>query len=117
MFEYKTQKDLFEFLNLEENPKCIVQILLTKLLHMQYCMALFGHHKIYCWSSQLFVTCDYINTIDNQIQLLIHIYVVQNWLQISVLLSFECMVAILGAHNLTQVLMQALMHEEVSQKI
>jgi hypothetical protein len=32
-FYYKVQKDLFEFLNLEENLKCIVQILLIKLLH------------------------------------------------------------------------------------
>ncbi len=35
----------------------------------------------------------------------------QNWLQISILFSFDCMVVRLGAHNLTQVLMQALMHE------
>jgi hypothetical protein len=37
--------------------------------------------------------------------------VVQNWLQIPILLFFECVVAGAGADNFTQILMQALMHE------
>jgi hypothetical protein len=37
--------------------------------------------------------------------------VVQNWLQIPILLLFECVVVGSSAHNLMQVFMQALMHE------
>ncbi len=36
---------------------------------------------------------------------------VQNWLRIPILLSFECVVVESSADNLTQVFMQALMHE------
>jgi len=37
--------------------------------------------------------------------------VVHNWLQIPILLSFECVVVGSSADNLIQVFMQALMHE------
>jgi hypothetical protein len=37
--------------------------------------------------------------------------VVQNWLQIPIFLSFKCVVVGSSADNLTQVFMQALMHE------
>jgi hypothetical protein len=43
--------------------------------------------------------------------LLIHAYVVQNWLRIPIFTSFEHVAAGLGLDNLTQILMQTLMHE------
>jgi hypothetical protein len=56
-------------------------------------------------------TCDEVSNIDNQNWLLIHAYVVQNWLRIPIFMSFEHVEVGLGVDNLTQILMQTLMHE------
>jgi hypothetical protein len=76
--------------------------------HAWHCL---GGHQIYCWSNPIHFTGDEVNTIDNQSELLIHDYVVQNCLRILILFSFECVVTRLGVDNFTQILMQALMHE------
>ncbi len=60
----------------------------------------------------LSLTCDEVSTINNQSWLLIHVYVVQNWLRIPIFLSLECVVVGSSAHNLTLVLMQTLMHQK-----
>jgi hypothetical protein len=60
----------------------------------------------------LSLTCDEISTINNQSWLLIHVYVVQNWLRIPIFLSLECVVVGSSAHNLTLVLMQTLMYQK-----
>ncbi len=59
----------------------------------------------------LSLTCDEVSIIDNQSWLLIHVYVVQNWLRISNFLSLEHVMVGLGANNLTLVFMQALIHQ------
>jgi hypothetical protein len=59
----------------------------------------------------LSLTCDEISTIDNQSWLSIHAYVVQNWLRIPIFLSLGHVVVGSGVDNLTQVHMQALMHQ------
>ncbi len=50
-------------------------------------------------------TCDEVSNIDNQNWLLIHAYVVQNWLKIPIFMSFEHVEVGLGVDNLTQILM------------
>ncbi len=56
------------------------------------------------------LTYDEISTIDNQSWLLIHAYVVQNWLRIPIFISFEHVAMGLGVDNLIQILIQTLMH-------
>jgi hypothetical protein len=55
--------------------------------------------------------CNEVSIIDNQSWLLVHAYVVQNWLKLPILLSLECVVLQSNADNLTLILMQALMHQ------
>jgi hypothetical protein len=57
------------------------------------------------------LTCDEVSTIENQSWLLIHAYVVQNWLRIPIFISFKHVAVGLGVDNLTQIPMQTLMHE------
>jgi hypothetical protein len=54
--------------------------------------------------------CDEVSTIDNQRWSSIHGYVVQSWSKLPIILSFDHVVVGLNVDNLTQVLMQALMH-------
>ncbi len=52
-----------------------------------------------------------MNTIDNQSWLLVHKYVVYNWLHIPIFLSIERVVIGLSVDNLIHVLMQSLMNQ------
>jgi len=49
----------------------------------------------------IFLTCDEVSLINNQSWLLVHAYVVQNWLHIPILFYLECVVAGSGVDNLT----------------
>jgi hypothetical protein len=59
----------------------------------------------------LSLTCDEVSTINIQSWLLIHVYVVQNWLKIPIFLSLEHVVVGSSVDNLTLILMQTLMHQ------
>jgi hypothetical protein len=85
MLAYEAQKDLFDFLNLEESPK----------MHWtnNYGRVMAQHiHGIILEATQfaigatqyLSLICDEVSIIDNQSWLLVHAYVVQNWLKLSI---------------------------------
>jgi hypothetical protein len=57
------------------------------------------------------LTCDEVSLINNQNWLLVHAYVVQNWLHIPILFYLECVVVRSSVDNLTQMLMQSLMNQ------
>jgi hypothetical protein len=59
----------------------------------------------------LSLTCDEVSTINNQSWLLIHVYVVQNWLRIPIFFSLEHVVVGSSVDNFTLVLLQTLMHQ------
>jgi len=112
MLEYEVQKDLFVFFIFEESPK----------MHWtnNYGRVIAQHmHGIILEATQFAIgatqysslICDEVSTIDNQSRLLVHVYVVQNWLKLQILLSLECVVARSSVDNLTLILIQALMHQ------
>ncbi len=111
MLEYEAHKDLFDFLNLEENPKMHWTNNSSWAMVQHMHGIIFKATKPTMGTSQyLSLICDEISTIDNQSWLSIHVYVVQNWLKILIILSLEGVVVGSNAYNLTQVIMQVLMH-------
>jgi hypothetical protein len=81
MFEFEVHKDLFDFLSLEENLKmhwthnfgwAMVQHMHGIILEVT--------KSIVGIAQYLSFICDEVSTIDNQNWLLVHAYVVQNWL-------------------------------------
>jgi hypothetical protein len=56
MLEYEVHKDLFDFLNLEENPKMHLDRQLRLGYGLTYAWHYLGGDKICCWSSPIVVT-------------------------------------------------------------
>jgi hypothetical protein len=112
MLEYEAQKDLFDFLNLEESLKMHWTNNYGKVMaqHMHGIILEVTQFAIGA-TQYLSLICDEVNTIDNQSWLSVHAYVVQNWLKILIFLSLEFVVVRLSVDNLTLILMQALMHQ------
>jgi hypothetical protein len=83
MLEYEAHKELFDFLGLEENLRMhwTNSISWAMVQHM-HGIVLEATKSIVGATQFISLTCDEVNTIDNQSWLSIHAYVVQNLLQI-----------------------------------
>jgi len=112
MFEYEVQKDLFDFLNLEKSPKMHWTNNSGRVMvqHMHGIILEVTQFAIGATQYVSFI-CDEASTIENQSWLLIHVYMVQNWLKLLIFLCLECVVPKSNANNLTLILMQALVHQ------
>jgi hypothetical protein len=112
MLEYEAQKDLFDFLNLEESPKMHWTNNSSRVMaqHMHGIILEATQFAIGATQYLSFI-CDEVSIIENQSWLSVHAYVVQNWLKLPIFLSLECVVVKSNADNLTLILMQALMHQ------
>lgn len=112
MLKVDVHKDLFDFLNLENNLKmhCIDTYNQAMGQHM-HGIILEPIHFVVGIAHHLSLTCEEVGTIDNQNQLLIHAYLFQNWLQIPIILFLGCVVMGSNDNNFTKIFTQALMHE------
>jgi hypothetical protein len=54
------------------------------------------------------INYDEVSTLDNQSWLLVHCYVVENWVRIPILISIDGLLEGFGFKNLTKVTMEAL---------
>jgi hypothetical protein len=59
------------------------------------------------------INCDEVSTLDNQSWLSIHCYVMENWVRIPILISFNCVLEGSSSDNLTKVIMEALTIGEI----
>jgi hypothetical protein len=99
MLEYEPLKPLLQFLNV------------LKMLHKEL-------NNIVRWTMQiamkttnqvvqyLSITCAEVTTIDTQSWINIHVYVVQDWAKVSILMSLEQITKGATANNLTKVIME-----------
>jgi hypothetical protein len=77
MLEYEAHKELFDFLNLEENPKMHwIDSLGWAITQHMHNIVLEATIFAIIGAQYISLTCDEVSTIDNQSQLLIHAYVV-----------------------------------------
>jgi hypothetical protein len=56
----------------------------------------------------VFISYDEMSTLDNQSQLSIHCYVMENWVRIPILISLDHVLEGSGFDNLTKMIMEAL---------
>ncbi len=110
MLEYESMKVLFEILAIPRNRKKKHQIdtfgwQMVEVMHQHVMVTT---RATFIVAQYVSINFDEVSALDNQFQLLIHCYVMENWVRIPILISFNHVLEGFGSNNLTKVIMEAL---------
>jgi hypothetical protein len=110
MLEYEALKPLFKFLQMLKNNKKQESDnfgwTMVKFMHQEILKVIKATMKVVHY---VVFSCDEFFTMDNQSWLFMHLYVMQNWVRILILISLNQVVEGLGSDNLTKIIKKVLM--------
>ncbi len=112
MTKYTTMQTLFVQLNVLNNPmKHQSNGYGWEIADCMFEQVLKQTKIIVVGANFFFLNADEVTIIDNQSQILVHVYVMHAWKGIHILLTLECVVEGGNANNLTVVIIQTLMQQ------